>query len=95
MKEENFKTLMSCITFMVIAVCITFTISWVYTPTDWSITINMDNNTKEVFYLINETQDTQRDTKDDINLIGANNPVTHCNAGNCYTEEEYRKISLK
>lgn len=29
--------------------------AWIQTPTDWSITIIMDNNTKEVFYVLNET----------------------------------------
>ena len=29
--------------------------AWILTPTDWSIQIMMDNNTKEVFYLLNET----------------------------------------
>lgn len=29
--------------------------AWRLTPTDWSIQIMMDDNTKEVFYLLNET----------------------------------------
>ena len=44
-------TILFFLTLITLAICM----AWVYTPTDWTIGIMMDNNTKEVFYIINES----------------------------------------
>lgn len=41
--------------FFILLITLAIGMAYVETPTDWSIRIMMDNNTKEVFYIINES----------------------------------------
>ncbi len=56
-KGENYKTQTGLwVTFWIMFfLWVWLVIGYISTPTDWSITIITDNNTKEIFYLLNES----------------------------------------